>query len=76
MKDELCRVLSQLSSMNPRIPAPWKLLSVKASTVTRLNMLEVAANVRSWLEDFASREAALEANSKKVPVPYVCMFYV
>jgi len=66
VKDELSRVSSQLGTMSPRIPGPWKLLSVKASAVTRSNLLEVATNVRSWLEDSATREATMEANSKKV----------
>jgi hypothetical protein len=66
VQDELSRVSSQLSTMSPRVPAPWKLLTLKANAVTRANLLEVAGNVRSWLEDTASREAALEANSKKV----------
>lgn len=63
VKDELSRVSSQLSTMSPRIPGPWKLLSIKASAVTRSILLEVATNVRSWLEDSATREATMEANS-------------
>ena len=66
VQDELSRVSSQLSTMSPRIPPPWKLLANNPATVTRQNLLEVADHVRTWLDDTASREAALEANSKKV----------
>ncbi len=52
--------------MNPNIPMGWKLLGVKAENVTRLNLLEVAENVKNWIEGSVSREAALTANSQKV----------
>ena len=66
LRDELTRVNNQLTDMNPNIPPGWKLLGVKAENVTRLNLLEVAENVKSWIEISVSREAALTANSQKV----------
>ena len=66
LRDELTRVNNQLTDMNPKIPMGWKLLGVKAENVTRLNLLEVAENVKNWIEGSVSREAALTANSQKV----------
>jgi hypothetical protein len=65
LEDELARVNNHLSTMNPNIPAGWKLLAVKADVVTRKNLLEVAENVKNWIEGSVSREAALTANSQK-----------
>ena len=70
VEDELSRVNSQLTTMNPNIPSGWKLLAVNATAVTRENLLEVAEKVRAWMDDSVSRETAATANSKKVPVPY------
>ena len=64
---------SQLTTITPNIPTGWKLLVVKADAVTRANLLEVAENVKTWMEESVSREAALTANSKKVFFyPFTC----
>eukprot|EP00088_Acartia_fossae_P060917 TRINITY_DN7304_c0_g1_i1.p1 TRINITY_DN7304_c0_g1~~TRINITY_DN7304_c0_g1_i1.p1 ORF type:complete len:513 (-),score=173.85 TRINITY_DN7304_c0_g1_i1:1433-2971(-) len=63
--DETNRVANQLTAMQPSIPAGWKSLSVKAETITRANMMEVAESVKSWIESSVSKEAELTAISKK-----------
>jgi len=65
LDDELYKVNSQLTTITPNIPTGWKLLVVKADAVTRANLLEVSENVKTWMEESVSREAALTANSKK-----------
>lgn len=69
VEDELGRVTSQLTAMESSIPSGWRLLAVKPEVVTRVNLLEVAENVRNWMEDSVSREAAVTANTKKVNGP-------
>jgi len=65
VSDAIQRVDSQLSGMTPTIPASWKLLAVRADKVTKENLLEVAGNVKNWLETAATRETVLAVTSKK-----------
>ena len=72
VEDEISRVSSQLSNMNPNIPENWKQIEFKVDQVTRENLLEVAEKIKTWMEESVSREAAATANSKKV---YGCCNY-
>merc|ERR1719402_1751251 len=65
VSDAIQRVDSQLAGMTPTIPPSWKLLAVRADKVTKENLLEVAGNVKNWLETAATRETVLAATSKK-----------
>jgi len=65
VSDAIQRVDSQLSGMTATIPASWKLLAVRADKVTKENLLEVAGNVKNWLETAATNETVLAVTSNK-----------
>merc|ERR1719319_171163 len=65
VSDAIQRVDSQLSGMTATIPASWKLLAVRADKVTKENLLEVAGNIKNWLETAATNETVLAVTSNK-----------
>jgi len=65
VSDTIQRVDSQLSGMTATIPASWKLLAVRADKVTKENLLEVAGNVKNWLETAATSGTVLAVTSDK-----------
>jgi len=65
VQDEVSRVSNQLSNMDRNIPGSWKQMGFKVESVTREHLLQVASNVKTWLDESVSREVAANENSKK-----------